>query len=163
MRRTAALLLLLGACQRQEAAAPAPQGDGVRLEAAARAAGMLADPDAPPVGVFAAGTERVCIVPQGSAYRVGASVDYGAGQRCVARGTASGQADLAVDFGRDCRFDVRFEGDRLVFPAVLPAGCEMWCEGRASFAALAVERLSASAAEATRTVAADEEPLCPAG
>ena len=163
MRRALALLLLLSACGREDAPVPAtPQGDGARLEAAARAAGIVADEgEASPVGVFATASDRVCVLPRDDGYRLGASVDLGEGQRCVARGTASGRGPLAVDFGRDCRFEARFDGDRIVFPAVLPAGCEIWCEGRTSLAALRAERLSDSAAEAARTQGADGEGLCP--
>lgn len=163
MRHAAVLLLALAACGRQEAQpVETPQGDGARLEAAARAAGLVADESqAMPVGVFAADTDRVCVLPDRDGdYRIGASVDLGEHQRCAARGTASGKTALAVDFGRDCRFEARFEGDRITFPAVLPAGCEVWCEGRTSLAALAAERLSDSVAEATRTVGADGAALC---
>jgi hypothetical protein len=163
VRRMAALLLLLAGCGR-EAAEPAQavDGDGARLEAAARATGLVGDESrVAAVGAFDSGSDRVCLLPGGDgARRIGASLDLGEGQRCTARGTASGRP-LTVEFGRDCRFVAQLESDRIVFPAVLPAGCEVWCEGRASLAALNAARLSDSAAEAARVQGADGEALCP--
>ncbi|MEH3046872.1 hypothetical protein [Sphingomonas adhaesiva] len=160
-----AVLLLLAGCDRSgEAGAADPRG-GQALEQAARTADLVPDPArVSPVGVFVADGDRVCVVPKGrdaeDGYRLGASVDYGEGQRCTARGAATGRSTMAVDFGSGCRFDAQSDGDRLVFPSVLPASCETVCEGRATLAALRVERLSDAAAEASRLRGADGKLLC---
>ena len=165
MRHAAAtLLLLLAGCDRAGDSVADPRG-GEALEAAARAADLVADPARVlPVGVFTADGDRLCVVPQGggdeSRYRIGASVDYGEGQRCTARGAATGRASLAVDFGGGCTFEAQGDRDRVIFPSVLPGACDRTCEGRATLAALRVERLSDAAAEAARLRGADGKLLC---
>ena len=165
MRRTpVAALLLLAACGGSGNPTVDLEG-GEALEKAARSAGLVADPArVTPVGVFVANADRLCVVParQGddTAYRVGVSVDYGEGQRCAARGSAVRRDALAVDLGRGCRFDAQNEGDRIIFPRILPAACEAMCEGRATLAALRVDRLSDAAAEAARLRDADGALLC---
>ncbi|NJR77122.1 hypothetical protein [Sphingomonas corticis] len=159
MTRALAGLLLLAGC-----GSPEPQADrsgGAALEQAARARGLVAaDGQATPVGVYRNGGDQVCVVPAGGGYRVGASVDYGEGQRCVARGSASGRAPLSVDAGEGCRFDVQVDADRVTFPAVLPAACDAACTGRASLTALTAERLSDASAEARQVRGADGRLLC---
>lgn len=156
------LLLLLAACQRGEPAASPPPSAGAALERAARGAGLVSDPAAAdPTGVFQADGDLVCLSPRGELrWSVGVSVDYGAGQRCVARGSARGRERLALDFGRDCRIEGRLDGDRLSLPAVVPAACDSFCVGRATLAAVGVDRLSASAAEAAHARGADGGLLC---
>lgn len=134
---------------------------GDRLERAAIARGIVADPSSiDPVGVYSSDTDRVCVVPQGDDYAIGASVDYGEAQSCTARGTASGRATLDVRFQAGCRFNAKIEGDRIAFPAVLPAACDTVCVGRASLAALTAERLSRSATEATSVIGPGGKRLC---
>lgn len=154
-----AALSCLSACDRDARESDA----GPALEQAARAAGMIGRSG--PTGVFASDSDRVCLVPlPDEGYRVGASVDYGEGQRCVAHGTARAAADrdgaVAVDFGGGCRFDATLTGDRLAFPAAVPEGCERLCSGRASLATLIGDRLSDSRAEAAAARDASGEPLC---
>ncbi len=135
---------------------------GERLEATARARGLVVDPaTVTPIGAWARASDRLCIVPGGSgAMRIGAVVDYGAGQGCAASGTVSRDGDaLSVAFG-DCRFDARFDGTRITFPASLPASCDRLCRGRASLSALTVERVSGSVAEARTLRAPNGRPLC---
>lgn len=158
-----ALLLLAGGCDR---AAESDDAAGRALETAAHAAGMIADAGAP-TGVFAAGDDRICVTrgDAGERYRIGVSVDYGAGQRCIARGSAAGGsaaggARLAVDLGAGCRFDAGWDGDRLAFPATLPGGCARSCQGRATMDALYAERLSAAVGETARVRGADGRLLC---
>ena len=158
MRRALALALLLAGCDRSPSAPPAEQG-GAALEATARARGLVAA-TVRPVGMFQTDSDRVCLLPGRDDVVIGASVDYGEGQRCVARGRATGNDRLAVDFGGDCRFEARLDADRLTFPAVLPEACASACVGRASLSALSAARLSASAAEASRTRGADGALLC---
>ncbi len=156
--RMLALALALAGCGEQKR--PAAQA-GDRLEAAARAAGLVADPKGSLVGSWARETDRVCVVPgEGGAARVGALVDYGEGQGCAASGTLTRSGEtVAIRFG-ECRFDARFDGERLTFPPELPGTCEAFCTGRASLAALAVERQGASASEAATLRAADGTLLC---
>lgn len=125
------------------------------LERAAIARGLVRDPaDRDVTGLYARDTDRVCVVPQGGRYRIGAFVDYGEGLSCAGAGTASRSGDtLAVELrGEDdvsCTFDANFDGERIVFPANVPEACRRLCGPRASFGALSVERLSESVAEAT--------------
>jgi hypothetical protein len=161
LRRFALLLLLAGCDQTVEPAAQDPSA-GQALENAAIAAGIVTDPERlDPAGVYVSDTDRVCIVPKaGGVYVIGASVDYGDGQGCVARGTATGVETLKVDLGGDCRMTARFEGARLTFPAGVPAGCARACTGRASLAALNAERLSTAPSEALALRDAADRPLC---
>lgn len=160
-RLGALALALLSACQRESAPDRSPQA-GERLERAAIELGMVSRGAASPVGVFAAEGDRACLLPDGGSdrYRLGASVDYGEGQNCVARGIARGGETLTIDFGGGCRFDGRITRDDLRFPAVLPEACARYCAGRASLSAMHVERLSETPAEAERLRGADGRLLC---
>lgn len=116
-------------------------------------------------GLYARDTDRVCVVPEGRAYRIGAFVDYGDGLSCAGSGraTRSGEVlriELRGKGGIACTFVAKFDGDRIVFPANLPDGCRRFCAPRASFAALNVERLSESAAEARALRGVDGTRLC---
>lgn len=150
MRLVPVAALLLAGCHAAPSAAPRGTTPGDGLEAAAEAAGLVTDSArVDPVGVYARDTDRVCVVPGGAgAYRVGALISYDGAQACAAIGTATRTSDrLDVRFG-ECRFAARFEGDRVSFPAELPAACAALCTGHATMAALDVERLSDSPAEA---------------
>ena len=136
---------------------------GARLEAAVVAQGLVADPArATLVGSWARDTDRLCVTGnEGGEQRIGAVVEYGEGQGCSAAGTVRRSGErLRVAMGGDCRFDARFDGERISFPPELPAGCEALCSGRASLAALTVERLSASASEAATLRGRGGVPLC---
>lgn len=148
----AAALLLLAACG--EKPAQVNGSPGARLEQAARAAGIVADPArASLIGSWARETDRVCAVPAegtrpGREVRLGVLIDYGEGQGCAASGIArQSGGKVAVAFGA-CRFDAQFDGDRLSFPAELPSACDALCTGRATLSAVSVERLSSSVSEA---------------
>lgn len=158
----ASLGVLLAGCGR---AAHEPEidrnGAGARLERAAISAGVVADPALlDPIGAYGKENDRACIVRAGKDYRIGASVDYGDGHGCLARGSAKGAGKLAVTLGEGCRFDARFDGRRLTFPPVLPAGCDGFCTGRASLTALSVEWLSGAESEAAALRGTDGKPLC---
>lgn len=163
MRRMPAVLLpvllpgLLAGC------GPAAEADeaaaGRALEQAARTAGIVVDL-ADARGVYAAGEDRLCLTGAAPRYRIGVSVDYGEGQRCLARGDARGRGDLTIDLGQGCGFAVRRDGDRLLFPAKVPDACARACQGRASFDALAYERLSEAGGEAARLRGSDGKLLC---
>ena len=161
MRWLAAALLLAGCGER--VTQPAGDTPGARLEAAAVAEGLVADPTrATLVGSWARDTDRLCVVgAEGGEQRIGALVDYGEGQSCSAAGTVRRAGErLRVAFARDCRFDARFDGERITFPAELPEGCETLCSGRASLAALSAERLSTAASEAATLRGRGGQLLC---
>jgi len=125
---------------------------------------MLSDPARiDPAGVFASESDHVCILRASRDYRIGASVDYGDGHHCIARGTAKGAGKLEVTLGAGCRFEARLDGTRLAFPPVLPEACEQLCTGRASLSALTAERLSAAESEAASLPAPDGKTLCDGG
>ena len=158
MRWWAAALVPLAGCHQAPQVAETPGG---RLEAAAVARGLIPDADQVGVtGVWTGDTDRLCIVPAGLGFELGASVDYGDGQGCAASGTVvrSG-GTLRVELG-DCRFQAAFDGERIVFPAEVPAGCARFCSGRASLSALTVERLSESVSEAASLRGANGRALC---
>lgn len=164
MRVGWALLLILAGCDRQ-AAAPAAT-PGARLEAMAVARGLVLDPARGSLaGSWARDTDRLCIVgPDGSAQRIGVVIDYGEGQGCSASGTLRRSGErLAIDLGADCRLDARFDGERIIFPADVPAACERLCIGRASLAALTVAQQSASASEAGTLRSRGGTLLCSTG
>lgn len=157
MRRVLAVaLLLVAGCSTHSdppagnnASAVAPTG----LEAAAIEAGVIPDPNNTDItGLYARDTDRVCIVPSVTAYRVGVFVDYGDEQGCGGSGTVTRVGEnlhLELDDAAGCSFDARFEGDRIVFPGRLPDACQKLCTRRASIAALDVGRLSESVSEAS--------------
>jgi hypothetical protein len=121
---------------------------GSRLESAARSAGIVGDPGAALQGSWARDTDRICIIGTGRVSRIGVSVDYGEAQSCAASGTVERSGErLQMTFGK-CAFDARFDGDRITFPADMPEACEALCAGRASLAAVTVDRLSESRSEA---------------
>lgn len=165
MKRALIVLLLLTACsgeaQKPNTARTTPSAG---LEAAAIEAGVIADPASTDIaGLYARDTDRVCIVPNATAYRIGVFVDYGDDQSCSGSGviTRTGES-LKVDFpsAPGCNFAARFEGDRIVFPGQVPDACNALCEKRASVAALDVERLSESVSEASTLRDAKGKLLC---
>ena len=165
MRALLASALLLTACESESQPEPAQVTPGARLESAAVRAGLVIDPTkANLLGSWARDTDRVCVVAaRGDAFRIGALIDYGEGQGCAASGTAQRRGErVAIAFGA-CRFDARFEGDRIVFPAELPSSCDRLCTGRASLAALTVDRLSGSSSEAETLRTPAGKLLCPTG
>ncbi len=156
-------LLLLAACSGgggEQSAAPPD------LETAAIERGLVRDlGEGDVIGLYARDTDRVCVVRRGGGYRIGVFADYGDGLSCSGRGTASRSGEgLAVELrgkgGGTCAFEARFDGERITFPANLPDGCRKLCGPRASLAALDVERLSESDAEAQALRTAEGERLC---
>lgn len=171
-------LALLAGCHRSEPKAaqttPAPQG----LEAAAIQAGVIPDPAGTDItGLYASDSDRVCIVPSATAYRIGVFVDYDDQQNCGGSGTVTrvgetlhvtlgdggGGGDSGGGGATPCSFDARFEGDRIVFPARVPDACRKVCVRRASVAALDVARLSESVSEASTLRDAKGRLLCASG
>jgi hypothetical protein len=155
------LALLVGGCGQGDAP-DAANGAGAELERAAVAAGLVPDPAASSiVGAWARDSDRMCVVPgEGGRERIGVVIDYGEGNGCVAAGTVRRSGDrLAIDLGA-CRIDARFDGERISFPAEIDDACARSCRGNASLAALAVERVSGSAAEAATLRAPSGRLLC---
>lgn len=153
---------LLAACHSGQPATPATAGD--RLEAAALASGLVIDPATRALtGSWARETDHACIVPlpgETKQYRIGVAIDYGEGQSCAGRGTVrhdGGALDIRLGA---CRVLASFDGERIIFPGAVPAACERLCTGRASLAALNVERLSDSLSEAETLRSPGGRPLC---
>lgn len=150
MRPFALLLLGLTACSGGEGAAN--RSDAAQdLESAAIERGLIRDPaDSEVAGLYARDTDRVCVVRDGLAYRVGAFVDYGEGITCSGSGAlARSGGSLRIELGDGaCSFTARFDGETIRFPGALPDECKRLCNQRASFAGLDVNRLSDSEAEA---------------
>ncbi|PCD03227.1 hypothetical protein COC42_02070 [Sphingomonas spermidinifaciens] len=145
--------------------APKAASNAVSLEAAARSRGLVVDPaDAPLTGLYARDSDRLCLVEQGGAARIGVVSDYGEGLACAATGVARRSGDsLSIELGAtgDCTFTAQFDGERIVFPARLSDGCRRFCGPRASLSAFSVERLSASASEASALRDPQGRLLCP--
>ncbi len=153
--------LLLGGCGQGETP-EAATGAGARLERAALAAGLIADPArASIVGAWARDSDKVCVVPaENGRERIGVVIDYGEGNGCVASGLVRRAGDrLAIDLGA-CKVDARFDGERIGFPAEVDGGCAKLCRGNASLAALTVERVSGSVAEGAALRAPSGRLLC---
>jgi hypothetical protein len=147
-----AIALCLAACSNAESTRRVEGKVAPDLETAAISAGVIPDPASADItGLYARDTDRVCIVPDRLNFRLGAFVDYGGTQSCSGTGSAtrSGEAlHVRFDHADGCEFDARYEGDRIVFPANLPAACQKLCTGRASLGALDVALLSNSPSEA---------------
>lgn len=157
--RYAALLLLLLGCDRPE---PQTTSAGAKLEAAAVGAGLVPDPArATLIGSWSRDADRVCIVPgEDGRERIGVLIDYGEGNGCVGSGIVRRSGErLDVDLG-PCRFAARFDGERMVFPAEIGPACDRLCRGNATLAALAVDQVSQSAAEAATLRAPSGKLLC---
>jgi len=148
MKRSIALLLFLAGCSPggPSTKPQAPQD----LESAAIARGLVRDPkDSEIAGLYARDTDRLCIVPRDSGYRIGAYVDYGDRVSCSGAGKLSRVGTvLHVELSSMCSFNARVEGNRIVFPGAVPDGCAKLCTGRASFSALAALRISEAVSEA---------------
>lgn len=159
--RTVAILiaLLLSACEGGEpsnrAAAPPD------LESAAIERGVIRDPaDTDLTGLYARGTDRICIVSDGGGYRIGVASDYGGGITCNGGGRVSRSGEtLQIELGA-CSFEARFDGERISFPGRMPSACAALCDRRASLAGVDVERLSESRAEAASMRGADGKAPC---
>jgi len=155
------LLLALAACSGGKSGGNARQPQD--LESAAIERGLVRDPDDSDLtGLYARDTDRVCVVRSGSAYRIGAYVDYG--DRITCSGTGSVERDgerLKVALGSEgCTFDAHYDGDRIKFPGILPDACKRLCARRAAFTGLEATRLSESAAEAAAMRDASGRRLC---
>lgn len=179
MKRALAAALLLAGCgreaPRETAGAGVGGGAGARLEAAATAAGLVADVRKQALtGAWALDTDHACVVPMPDAggdagagakgdarqSRMGVLVDYGDGQGCAASGTVRRDGErLDVRLGA-CRIEARLDAGRIVFPAELPETCQALCTGRASLEAFTVDQVSGSQSEAATLRTPSGRPLC---
>lgn len=166
-RRLLPVLLLMAGCSDDTPQPLRNATPATGLEAAAIEAGVIPDPDNTDItGLYARDTDRVCIVPSATAYRVGVFVDYGDQVSCGGSGTvtrAGEKLQLEFDGVDGCSFEARFEGDRIVFPGRLPDACQKLCAQRASMAALDVGRLSESVSEASTLRDGKGRLLCRSG
>ncbi|NML05187.1 hypothetical protein [Sphingomonas sp. G-3-2-10] len=163
MRAVFALLLLLAGCSGDAVVQNAAEPQD--LEKAAIERGLVRDPkDTEIAGLYARDTDRVCIVPDGNGYKIGAFVDYGDKITCSGSGTVSRVGEvLRVEMGEGeekCGFDARFEGDKILFPGNVPDTCSKLCAKRASYAGLEVSRISESEAEAAAMRDSRGRSLC---
>ena len=129
---------------------------------------MVRDPrDTDIAGLYARDTDRVCIVPDGQGYKIGAFVDYGDRITCSGTGTVSRVGEkLRIELGEGeerCGFDARFDGDKIYFPGNVPDACQKLCARRASYAGLEVARMSESVAEASAMRDSAGRQLCGGG
>ena len=160
-------LLIIAGCSGSQ---PQPANNATAatgLEAAAIEAGVIPDPNNTDItGLYSRDTDRICIVPTATAYRIGVFVDYGDNQNCGGSGTVTRVGEklqLEFDGGNGCSFEARFEGDRIVFPGRLPDACQKLCQRRASLAGLDVSRLSESVSEASTLRDSKGRLLCSSG
>ncbi|WP_010217090.1 hypothetical protein [Sphingomonas sp. PAMC 26621] len=155
MKRLLLALCVLTGCQKENAPGEKATPPATALEAAAIQAGVIPDPNSTDItGLYVREADRVCVVPSATGYRIGVTVDYDDREHCGATGvvTRSGETlHVAFDTSRGggCSFDARFDGDRIVFPGRLPAGCQALCTEHAAISGLALDRLSESASEAS--------------
>ena len=155
------LLVALAGCGKI-ASQPENAAQPQDLESAAIERDMVRDPrDTEIAGLYSRDTDRVCIVPDGQGYKIGAFVDYGDRITCSGKGTVSRVGEtLRIELGEDCGFDARFDGDKIYFPGNVPDACQKLCARRASYAGLEVSRMSESVAEAAAMRDSSGRPLC---
>lgn len=138
---------------------------GARIEAAAVASGVIADPaKADPNGTFGRDSDRVCILGEGRQRRIGIYSYYGDDLTCTARGHAEVDGEtLDIRLGESdrCRIKARFDGNAIAFPGSTAEECASFCDAPASLAGLSVERFSDSPAEAQSLRGGDGTALCP--
>ena len=160
-------VLFVAGCSGDEPPPTSNVAAATGLEAAAIEAGVIPDPNNTDItGLYARDTDRVCVVPSATAYRIGVYVDYGDRVTCGGSGTvtrAGEKLQLEFDGTDGCSFEARFEGDRIVFPGRVPDACQKLCTQRASLAALDVGRLSDSVSEASTLRDGKGRLLCRSG
>lgn len=173
MRTSLAFLLLaLAACGDRQANSSSPVEEVPSLETAAIERGAIPDVGGiDPKGLYQrqheGGTDTICLIPDGRReYRFGAAAFAGGKSRCAGRGRAKLAGQLLVmrfDKPSRCILIAQYEGDRLAISGAVDVECDRLCAERASFAGVAVPRVSASegAARAVRSI--DGKPLCRGG
>ncbi len=113
---------------------------GAALEQAAVATGILSASGAVSLSgayerVSDIGVDRFCAVGNDDdGYQVGMLAEFGPDTVCEAIGSAErdGEDVTIILSGKDqCQFVAQFDGDTIVFPGGLPAGCQSYCGPRA--------------------------------
>ncbi len=158
-----AVLCLLASCSAPQPT-PTASTNTTSLEAAAIAAGIVADPsNTDPTGLYARDRDKICVVPSATAFHVGIYVDYGQTYYCSGQGEATRAGEtlhVELTSAPGCSFDARFEGDRIAIPGRLPDACQKACSERASLAGLSAEKLSDSPSEAAALRDGKGKMLC---
>lgn len=159
MRRGALIFgmaMLLVGC-RDTDAEPSPIDADNPLEVAARDANLVADAaTTPPIGLFerrhAAGSDSLCLIPDGDAYRFAITASFGTTLSCEGGGAARHDGNrLSFDFdGAECAFVADYDGNAVRLPGTVPAGCSALCGPRASLSGVAVDRVGWDEADARR-------------
>ncbi|HWT12632.1 MAG TPA: hypothetical protein VN231_07755 [Allosphingosinicella sp.] len=67
---------------------------------------------------------------------------------------------LAMEGDGSCEVAAAIEGGRVVFPAVVPAGCSYYCGGGATLAGAAFDKVGGTAEDALRASDLVGDPLC---
>jgi hypothetical protein len=172
MRTSIALLLLLAACSDGQSRSTPPADDVPDLEQAAIDSGAIVDVSrTDPVGLFQrrheGGTDALCLVPDGEReYRFGAAAYSGGKSRCTGRGRAKQVGRMLVlrfDKPSRCIMVAQYEGDRIAMAGAVDLECDKLCSERASFAGVALPRISDSIQAAHSVRATDGDPLCAGG
>ncbi|HEY9579604.1 MAG TPA: hypothetical protein VIR65_07025 [Rhizorhapis sp.] len=172
MRASAALLLLLAACSDGQSRSTPSAGDVPDLEQAAIDSGVIPDvSQIDPTGLFQrrheGGTDAMCLVPDGKQeYRFGLAAHSGGASYCSGRGRAKQAGDMLVlrfDKPSRCIIVAQYDGDRIALAGAVDLECDTLCQERASFAGVAVPRVSDSQAAALSASGRDGKPLCTGG
>lgn len=167
-----AALLLLAACQRGGAPAPAPRENGIQtgsgLERAAIETGVIADASrVQAIGLYQrkheSGRDALCVIPaKNGDYRFGLEASFGEEQSCAGRGTARRAGDrLILSFARSaCIVVAQYDGDQIALPGVVDQKCADVCKGRGSLEGVSFPRLTSDAASALQARDSAGDPLC---
>lgn len=169
MRASFALLLLLAACGERQSGSNPLVDEAPDLERAAIESGAIPDmAGIDPKGLYQrrheGGTDTICLIPDGKKeYRFGAAAFSGGNSRCAGRGRAKRAGQLLImrfDKPSRCIIIAQYQGDRLAMPGVVDIECDKLCAERASFAGVAVPRVSSGEAAARSVRSIDGKPLC---
>src|SRR3546814_2053121 len=94
----------------------------------------------------------MCLVPDGKQeYRFGLAAHSGGASYCSGRGRAKQAGDMLVlrfDKPSRCIIVAQYDGDRIALAGAVDLECDTLCQERASFAGVAVPRVSDSQAAA---------------
>lgn len=168
MRASFSILLLLAACGDTQSGTN-PVDEAPDLERAAIESGAIADMTGfDPKGLYQrrheGGIDTICLVSDGpKEYNFGAAAYSGGNSLCAGRGRAKLAGNLLImRFSKPsrCIIIAQYEGDRLAMPGVVDLECDKLCAERASFAGVAVPRVSTSETAAQSVRSIDGKPLC---
>ncbi len=119
-----------------------------------------------PVGLFEDRRDPVasqlCVVGDGPEYRFGLILRSATGA-CGGAGTLTrngARIRLEMAGDRDCALDARMEGQRLILPAAVGAGCAYYCAPGATLANARFEKTGGTEQAALRARDPVGDPLC---